>query len=156
MTRTCWFVSPALLLLLFFLPLSAAEPREVKRVLVLHSENKANPGQELAEQGIREGFRSNRQFDVELYSEYLDVSRFGGSSSHAAEMADHLRRMYTGVEIHAIITVYPYALEFLLAERRALFPEAPVIAAVISRSNAEKLEHSPARRLFTTDGSVVK
>ncbi len=102
----------------------------------------------MTEQGIRAGFRSNKLFDVQLYTEYLDVSRFGGLS-HARAMADLLRRKYSGMEIHVIITVYPYAVDFLLAERRALFPEVPVIAAVITRSDAENLERSPARRFVT-------
>jgi hypothetical protein len=30
----------------------------------------------MIEQGIRAGFRSNKLFDAQLYTEYLDVSRF--------------------------------------------------------------------------------
>jgi PAS domain S-box-containing protein len=148
MMSICWLVSPALLLLLIFQPLSAAGAKETKRVLVLYSEDTENPGHEMTEQGIQAGFNSNKLFDVQLYAEYLDVSRFG-SLSHARVMADLLRRKYSGMEIDAIITVYPYAVDFLLAERRALFPEAPVIAAVITRSYAENLERSPARRFVT-------
>jgi hypothetical protein len=114
MTPIYWFVSPALLLLLIFQPLSAAEGREAKRVLVLYSEDKINPGSEMAEQGIRAGFHSNQLFDVEVFTEYLDVSRFGGLS-HACFMADLLRREFSDLQIDAIITIYPYALEFLLA-----------------------------------------
>jgi hypothetical protein len=40
-------------------------------------------------------------------------------------MADLLRRKYSGMQTHVIITVYPYALDFLLAERRAPFSEIP-------------------------------
>ena len=76
MTRIYWFVFPAFLLLLIFQPLFAAEPREAKRVLVLSSEDETNPGSEMIEQGIRAGFRSNKLFDAQLYTEYLDVSRF--------------------------------------------------------------------------------
>jgi len=143
-----WFVCPALLLLLIFQPLYGAEPKEAKRVLVLYSEDKTHPAHEMTEQGIREGFRSNPLFDVQLYTEYLDVSRFG-DPPYARAMADLLRRKYSGMEIHVIITVYPHALDFLLAERPALFPGVPVIAAVIGRSNAENLERSPARRFVT-------
>ncbi len=71
MKRFYWFLFPVLLLLLIFHPLFAAEPREAKQVLVLYSEDRDNPGQEMAEQGIRAGFRSNKPFDVQLYTEYL-------------------------------------------------------------------------------------
>ena len=146
--RLYFIVFTGFMLFLVFCPLSGAEPKETKRVLVIYSEDKDNPGQQLAEQGIQTEFRSNDRFNVELYTEYLDVSRFGGLS-HARAMADVLRRKYSGMEIHVIITVYPYAVDFLLAERRALFPEVPVIAAVITRSDAENLERSPARRFVT-------
>jgi hypothetical protein len=38
MMRIFWFVSSALLFLLIFQPLPASEQKEVKRILVLHSE----------------------------------------------------------------------------------------------------------------------
>ncbi len=54
------------------------------------------------------------------------------------------------MEIHAIIAVYPAAVDFLLAERRALFPEVPIIASeILSRDYAQNLERSPARRFLT-------
>ncbi len=148
MTRTFWFLSFALLLLVTSQSLYGAEAREAKRVLVLYSEDKENRSQEMADQGIRAGFRSNQLFNVQLYNEYLDVSRFG-DPFHARATADFLRRKYSGMEIDVIITVYPYAVDFLLAEGGAPFPEVPVVAAVISRSYAENLEHSPARRFVT-------
>jgi PAS domain S-box-containing protein len=147
MMRIHRLISPPLLLLLLLPPLYAAEPRETKRVLVLFSEDKAHPAHQMTEQGIRAEFGSNKLFDVQLYIEYLDVSRFSGFP-YAHAMADYLRRKYSGMEIYAIITVYPYALDFLLAERPTLFPGAPIIAAELtSRSDAENLKRFPPRRL---------
>jgi len=154
MKRPCKFFSSALLVFLLLLPLFAAESREAKRVLVLYSEEKDHPAHGITEHGIRAVFLSNKLFDVHLYTENLDVSRFGGSS-HAHAFADYLRRKYSGVEIHAIIAVYPYAVSFLTSERRTLFPEAPIIAAEISRGYAEELERSPFRR-FVTGTSLVE
>lgn len=65
---------PTVLVLLLLQPLSAAEPRETKQVLVLYREDKAHPAHELTDQGIRTTFRSNKRFNVQLYSEYLDRS----------------------------------------------------------------------------------
>ena len=148
MRRIYCFLSAAFLLFQFFPPLSAAEPGEAKRVLVLCSEDKDIPGQEMVEQGIRAGFRSNKSFEVKLYTEYLDSSRFGGHS-HNRATADYLDLKYSGTKIHAIITVHPYAVQFLLEERPALFSGLPVIASVITRSQAENLESSPARSFVT-------
>jgi PAS domain S-box-containing protein len=148
MTRVNWFFSSAFLWLLIFCPLSAAEPLDAKRVLVLYSEDKSHPGHKMTEQGIWEHFRSNRRFDVHLYSEYLDVSRFG-DPSHAQVIADFLRRKYSGTKVDVIITVYPYALDLLLTQRPALFPDVPVVAAAIARNLVERVQHSPDRRFVT-------
>jgi hypothetical protein len=64
-----------LLCLVFLLLLSssglASLPKASKRVLLLYSEEKADPAHELTDQGIRAVFRSNKLFDVQLYTEYL-------------------------------------------------------------------------------------
>ncbi|MBI5968905.1 MAG: hypothetical protein HY882_13755 [Deltaproteobacteria bacterium] len=148
MKRIYRIVFSALLLLLIFQPLYGAQPGEMKRVLILYSEDKTHPAHLMIDQGIEEAFRSKPGFDVQLYSEYLDVSRFG-DPLHEQAMADFLRRKYSGIEFRVIITVYPYALDFLLAHRLALFPGVPVIAAVIGKSHAEKLERSGARSFVT-------
>ena len=152
MKRICLIFFPALFLLLMCHPLSAAEPKEVKRVLILHSEGTDNPGQQLTEQGIRSVLLANKSYDIKLYTEYLDVSRFF-DLTYAGVMADFLRGKYAGIEIDAIITIFPWAVEFLLAERRSLFPKAPIVAAVITRGHAARLENSPARPFVT--GTIV-
>jgi signal transduction histidine kinase len=145
----CRLILPALLVLLPLQPLYGAEPREAKRVLVLYSEDKDHPAHGLTEQGILKTFRSNKLFDVQLFTEYLDASRFG-DRSHARATAEYLRRKYSGMKIHGIIAVYPSAVDFLLAERSTLFPEVPIIASEITgRDYAENLERSPVRRFVS-------
>jgi PAS domain S-box-containing protein len=145
-------VLPLLLILLLTVSGHAqAEPQNalnVKNVLVLHSEDREHPAHQLTDKGIRSVFHSNTLFDVQLYDEYLDVSRFGGpANAHA--FADYLRRKYSGMKIHAIIATYPGTVDFLLAERTKLFPKAPIIATAIPRGYVENLERSPARRFVT-------
>jgi PAS domain S-box-containing protein len=142
-------VSAVLLLsLMLAQPLVAAEPKETKRVLVLYGEGKAHPAHESTDQGLRAAFRSSELFDVQLYPEYLDNSRFGGAS-HARTVADYLGRKYAGIKIDAIITVYPSALDFLMSDGGNTFPEVPIVASQIPRITAESLEHSPFRHLLT-------
>ena len=129
-----------------------AEAKETKRVLILYSQERGHPGHDLTEQGIRAVFLSNSFFDVQLYNEYLDVTRFSGPGQISLA-ADYLRRKYSGMKIDAIIAVYPYAVDFLLAARSPLFSGVPIIACETLRSYAENLEHSPVRRLVT--GTVV-
>jgi signal transduction histidine kinase len=140
-----------LLMLALFLPpaydASASSPQ--KRALLLYSEHKAHPAHELTDQGIRTAFRSNKLFDVQLYTEHLDVSRFG-SSGHAHAMADYLKRKYAGTEIDAVIAVYAAAINILINERGGkVFPGVPIVACEITRDTAENLDRSPWRRLVT-------
>jgi PAS domain S-box-containing protein len=148
MMRIYKLILPASLLLLLLQPLYAAEPRETKRVLVLYSEDKDHPAHRMTEQGIQEAFLSNKLFDVQLYTEYLDVARFG-DPDHARVMADFLRRKYSRTKIDAFIAVYPAAVDFLLRREGPVFPGVPIVGCEIVRQTAEALERSPWRRLVT-------
>ena len=134
-----------LLLLLSSAGLTAST-KESRQVLILYSEDKAHPAHELTDQGVRTAFRANKLFDVKVFSEYLDLSRFKG---HDSATADYLRRKYAGVKIDVVITVYPTALDFLMREEGKLFPGVPVVAAEIIRAPAEKPEPSPSGRRIT-------
>jgi PAS domain S-box-containing protein len=123
--------------------------REIKRVLILYSEDRDHPAHELTDQGIRSAFESNQLYDVQLYTEYLDVTHFG-KPSDARAMADFLRSKYLGMNLDVLIAVYPYALDFLLAERSSLFPGVPIVGVGISRSDyGVDGELSQARRFVT-------
>ena len=149
MMRIHRLITPTLLpLLLLIQPLYAAEPRETKRVLLLYSEDKAHPAHELTDQGIRAAFRSNKLFDFQLYTEYLDLARFSGPG-HTRAVAEYLRRKYAASKIDAIISVYPAALDFLMGEEVNVFSGVPVVACEIFRASAENLDRSSWRR-FTT------
>jgi len=125
-----------LVVLLLSLPsmqtLFAEQPKETKRVLALYSEDKAHPADEMTDQGIRSGFRSNTLFDVQLYNEYLDGSRFT-DRANARALADYLRRKYARIKIDTIITIYPAAVDFLLSEAIDVFPGTPLVANEVSR-----------------------
>ena len=125
---------------------SASLPQ--KRVLILYSEDRDHPAHEITGQGICAIFHSNSLFDVQLHTEYLDLSRFSGPA-YAHAFADYLGRKYAGKKIDTIITVYPAAVEFLLREARELFPDTPIVANQVTRSYAENLKHSPPSRPIT-------
>ena len=149
----------AFLLALLALALSAqwVQPplaaKEIRRVLVLFTLEKGHPAHDLTEQGIREGFSSNPVFDVVLYIEYLDSSRFP-DPSHAAMRAQYLRHKYAGMKLDAIIAVYPSAVEFVLGDGRAAFPGVPVVACEVPGAYGETLERSPSRSGVTGEITV--
>jgi PAS domain S-box-containing protein len=158
MKRSAILSAALALSLLLAQPLVATEPKETKRVLVLYGEGKALPAHESTDRGLRAAFQSSQSFDVQLYPEYLDDSRFGGAG-HARTMGDYLRRKYAGIKIDVIITVLPQALDFLMSDEDNIFPGMPVIASIIPRVKAENLERSPLRRFITAvvtgDNSAV-
>jgi signal transduction histidine kinase len=142
-----------LMLALFLAPAydaPASSPQ--KRVLALYSEDTAHPAHKLTDQGIRASFQSNKLFKVQLFTEYLDVSRFGGLS-HARAMAYFLRRKYAGMKFDAIITVYPAAVDFLRGAGIDLFPDTPIVANELTREYAEKLQHSLPHHFLT--GTII-
>jgi len=136
------------LVLLLVQLLYAAEPKETKRILILYSEDKAHPAHELTDRGIRQAFQSNKLFDVELYTEYLDLTRFSGTA-HLRTVADYLHRKYGGLKIDVIIGVYPAAVDVLLGEAQVAFPGVPIVACEVSRPYAENLDNSPSRAFVT-------
>ena len=111
--------------------------QETKRVLVLYSLDKGHPGHILTEQGLNEVFRANKAFDVQLFTEYLDMNRFPGPAQ-TKSVADYLRHKYADIKIDAIITIYPPALDLLRSQQPALFPDVPIIAGEVTRSYAER------------------
>lgn len=147
----------AVALLAFALPVLAetgwasttpAPTKERKRVLVLFSEDETHPAHEMTQQGIREVFSSNTRFDVQIYTEYLDEARFG-SPSHEEDFANYLIGKYSGTDLHAVIAVYPRALDLLIAGRRRLFSGIPIVATEIASDYAAGLEQSPHRGFVT-------
>ncbi len=142
-------LSAGLLLLLLQLELAwAGPPKEAKHVLILYSEYKAHPAHELTDQGIRSVLDSNTRFDIHLYDEYLDVSRFPGPAN-ARVMADYLHRKYAGIKIDAVITVYPAAADFLLRQAHGLFPDTPIVACEVHKAYAENLKRISQTRSIT-------
>jgi signal transduction histidine kinase len=145
--------SAALLFALLSLTLSpgwvlpSLAAKESRHVLVLFSQEKGHPAHDLTEQGIRQGFRSNPAFDVDLYIEYLDVARFSGPAHVVAE-ANFLRRKYTGRKIDVIIAVYPASLDFLREEGNTMFPGVPIVACAVTGAYVEMLNRSPLRSLI--------
>jgi PAS domain S-box-containing protein len=152
MKQACCLVMTFLTVFLFSSSSPAAGARPEKRVLLLNSEGLDNQGQKLAGQGLWAVLSENRDFDIHLYVEFLDASRFG-NAAHARALADFLARKYAAIPIDVIITIYPWALDFLAPRRQTLFPDVPVVAAVIPRGYAAMLENTPARHYAT--GTIV-
>ena len=125
---------------------SASAPQ--KRVLVLYSQDHGLPAHELTDQAIRLTLKANPTFAIQIFSEFLDLSRFEGPR-HKAILGRYLADKYADTMPDLIITVDPGSLDFILNYADPTFPGIPIVACTIFESEARKLEKSGLRQEVT-------
>jgi PAS domain S-box-containing protein len=129
----------ALLALLF--PCSctwAGNPDQPRMVVVLYPDDYARggPGSILVDRGIRATFASGLPEDVEIHSEYLDVSRFQ-NADYQQHLAEFLRRKYAGRKVELIIAGLAPALDFALKHRDEIFPGVPLVFCAVDQGEVK-------------------
>ena len=117
-------------------PAAGAASADKKTVLVLSGERNELPATAALESGLREGF-ANQSGTVEFFVEQLDFGRFP-ARQYEREMARHFAFRYAGRKIDAVVPFYESALEFALANRSQLFPQAVIVAAGIEKEWLER------------------
>jgi signal transduction histidine kinase len=139
------FLAPLWLAVLLF-PCSAfsgsAEPDESKLVIVLYPEaNNGAPGNALADRGVRSGFGSGTREEIKIYNEYLDLSRFA-EATYQKDLASFLRRKYADRNVDLVMTALASGLDFTIAHREEMFPQAPIVFFCVDRQelSARRLE----------------
>jgi hypothetical protein len=81
-----------------------------KRVLVLYAEGKELPAHELVDQAIRSAVKSDQTFAIELFTEYLNLSRFK-EPRYRETLARFLGDKYSETRPDLVMTVAAPALE---------------------------------------------
>ena len=110
----------------------AAEPEKSRLAVMLYPENNdGNPGNALVDQGIRSTFATASHERIEIYNEYLDISRSTGAGEQL--QAELLRQKFAGRKVDLVITGLSTALDFALKYRNQLFPGAPVIFLAVEQ-----------------------
>jgi two-component sensor histidine kinase len=124
----------ALLLMLLAAPGGAAfaqTPGRQKQVLVLYSTRRdsriATVGERELPRILDEGLSEN----LDYYSEYIDQGRFPDPSYKSA-FRDFIRTKYRSQDFDLVIAMDEIGLDFFAAVRGELFPNAPIVAYVIS------------------------
>lgn len=113
-----------------------------KKVVVLYWDTKDFPGNISFDQGFQAGMRSEPSSEWEIFSEYLDSTRFPGE--HQTELLhDYLREKYAGQKIDAVVATPDPALDFLLKRRSDLFSESPIVFVAVRRPPKEVLDAGP-------------
>jgi PAS domain S-box-containing protein len=134
------FVSGGLLLLAT--GLAYESPETEKSVLVLYGERGDLPAIEAIEENIHELFHASVSPRIDLYSEYLDFTRFA-TEQHERSLVRYLQERYAGRRIDMVIPVVGSALSFALAHRAELFPGAPMVFCAIDQRELDELRLPP-------------
>ncbi len=101
---------------------------EVRNILVLHSFHKGHAWNGGISQGI-DAVLSGEQasgMDLRIRYEYMDVER-GPDQAYILSLYEFFRRKYRGSRFHVIIATDDSAFRFLMAYKKHLFPDTPVV-----------------------------
>ena len=127
----------------------AAEPQPngagEKQVVVLYSQPRDFPATEMVERGLAEGLDKENRGSVQLYSEYLDLSRFRDVPQRTA-LANLLHNRYSGGTIDLVICVDVPAAYFLMEYGDKLFTGIPVVMCSIPESLKDRILASPLKK----------
>lgn len=113
-----------------------------KKVVVLYWETKDSLGNISFDKGLQAGLSSDPSSKWELFSEYLDSTRFPGD--HQTELLhEYLREKYKNQKIDAVIAAPDTALDFLLKYRTDLFSNSPIVFVAVKRPAPAVLAAGP-------------
>jgi PAS domain-containing protein len=117
------------------LALAEAPPR----VLLLFSNDRMLPANQLMEIGLRRAFEEGgKTTSMDLYAEFLDAVRFP-SADQSAAMEEYLRRRHGNAPPDVWIALGAQSLDFLMQRRDRLFPETPIVVGGIDTAQIAAL-----------------
>jgi len=117
------------------LALAEAPPR----VLLLFSNDRLLPANQLMEQGLRRAFEQGGEgTSMDLYAEFLDAVRFP-SADQSAAMEEYLRRRHGDAPPGVWIALGAQSLDFLMQRRDTLFPGTPIVVGGIDTAQIAAL-----------------
>src|SRR5262245_42353568 len=105
---------------------AAAQEPARRTVLTIHSGTEDFFTNPVLDAGMREGLALRHDEPIEYFAEYLETDMFGAESASEA-MRDYISRKYRGRRIDLVIAMTYQSLDFVLAHRAELFPDAPVV-----------------------------
>lgn len=122
---------------------SATDRGNSRLVVMLYPENSdGNPGNALVDQGIRSVFATGSRERIEIYNEYLDISRSPGID-HQELQAELLRQKFASRKVDLVIAGLSTALDFALKYRNQIFPGVPVIFLAVEQREVKARKLPP-------------
>jgi PAS domain S-box-containing protein len=105
--------------------MSAAQTKEVRRILILNEANSTFPGMSIIQRGIQTALNDS-PYHLEFYAEYMDTSLFPDPAVQQ-EFRDSYIRKYQNRKLDVIITVGPSPLKFMQEVHQSAFPGVPIV-----------------------------
>lgn len=109
-----------------------------KNVLVLYDEQIVMPGLETLDQSIRATLSSHTSAKVNIYNEWMDLSRFY-ESGYLLSLRDYYKQKYSRKKLDVVIAVLGPSLDFALAHMEEIAPGAPIVFCGVDRSEMQQL-----------------
>jgi len=107
-----------------------------KTVLVLYGERLSIPAMKTTEEGLMAALSHTRAWDLEIFTENLDLTRFP-SAQYGEDLVHHLRARYATRKPDVLIALVNTALQFALDHRDELFPGVPIVFADVDHREVE-------------------
>jgi signal transduction histidine kinase len=104
-----------------------------RHVVLLFGERPELPAFASLQADLVRTLTSNSADRVEVYSEAMDLSRFG-SNNYQPLLRDFLQVKYADKKIDVAIAIYPASLEFLLNYGSVIFPGTPIVFCAIDKT----------------------
>jgi PAS domain S-box-containing protein len=111
-----------------------------KAVLILYGDRLSIPAMKSTEQGLMAGLSRGRLEDLEIFSEYLDLTHLP-AARYEDDLVRDLRTRYSGRKPDVVIAVGSSALELAIAHRDEFFPGVPIVFANVGlrKIDAQKM-----------------
>ncbi len=122
----------------------AAEPASdhSRLVVVVYPQNSdGSPGNFQVDQAIRKTFAAKSPQPVEIYNEYLDMSKPGRENILPVQK-NYLKQKYAGRHVDLVIAGLSSALDFV-RENRDIFSNAPVVFCAVDEREIQKRNLPP-------------
>lgn len=110
---------------------AAQETAQPRRILIVNENDPTQPAVIEIARGLHSGLDDPDPTAFEMYSEYLDASRFPGQEN-LDRVAATLASKYRNVKLDAIVALGPRTLDFLLANRDAIAPGVPLFFGAVA------------------------
>ncbi len=111
----------------------------VPRVLILYPYDERLVATTVAGEALRTRLLQATDSRIDLFSEFLDLSRFP-ESDHVARMARYLAEKYAKYRPDVVVALGKESASFISTNRETIAPDAKIVAAGFGNSTAENID----------------